>query len=135
LTLNQNQAKLKLLNKFEALDMQKINQVLEMDFEFVGATQTGNREQLGSTIMNWLREAVKVLRPEEMRGFIKTTGTLLGIPDIGSIMTETPPMLPPPTDGLTPPNGAPTGAAMPPNGALGAVNGVPPAIPGMPIPQ
>jgi len=127
--------KMKLLNKFEALDMQKINQVLEMDFEFVGATQTGNREQLGSTIMNWLREAVKVLRPEEMRGFIKTTGTLLGIPDIGTIMTETPPMLPPPTDGLIPPNGAPTGAAMPPNGAPGVVNGASPVIPGTPVPQ
>lgn len=127
--------KLKLLNRFETIDMQKVNQVLEMDFEFVGATQAGNREQLGGVIMNWLGEAVKVLRPDEARGFIKATGTLLGIPDIGSIMTEQSPLAMPMPDGSIPPNGAPTGPAMPPNGQSGPANGVPPAIPGMPLPQ
>lgn len=127
--------KLKLLNRLENLDMQKINQVLEMDFEMVGATQAGNREQLGGVLMNWLDKAIRVLRPEEARGFIKATGTLLGIPDIGSIMTDPLPMLPMPTDGTLGPNGAPISPTGAPNGGPAAANGVPPAIPGMPLPQ
>lgn len=134
-TYADKETKMKLLNKFEKLDMQKINQVLEMDFEFVGATQAGNREQLGGVIMNWMGEAIKVLRSEEARGFIKATGTLLGIPDINSLMTEQSPMAMPMPDGSIPPNGAPTGPAMPPNGVSGPANGAPPAIPGAPIPQ
>jgi len=115
--------RLKLLNRLETLDMAKISQILEMDFVFTGATQAGNRGELAQLILMWTKEFREALRPDEYRAFAKATATLLGIPDMNTIMTEQPPMMPPdpslapPMDPNAPvmPSGAPTGAPTAPN--------------------
>lgn len=123
--------KIKLLHKLEVLDFAKINQILEMDFTFTGATQAGNRGELAQLILMWSKEFRPILRPEEQRALATATATLLGIPDIKSVITNPPPMpmlqqdpnamvqgqgsgMPGANGAVTEPTGAPSGPSMPP---------------------
>lgn len=126
----------KLFNKLESIDVDKINQILEMDFQFTGATQAGNRTEMAQLILMWMKQIMPAIQPPQMLQLAKTTATLFGIPDIGSILGDPNPMadalaagaIPGMTPSLGPnPMAPPVGA---PNGPVGgpALAVVPPVM-------
>lgn len=120
--------RVKLLNRLEPLDFAKINQILEMEFNFTGATQAGNRGELAQLILMWMKQFGDAFIPAEKRQLAIITATLFGIPDIKSAMqADNPLAVPPPTEPV-----GPDGVPVAPGQGPVAPQGAGPVMPGNP---